>query len=428
MNSVTNRLIQTLNVSTSAMHCVEEGKRQLREGGFVELHLSDEWKLECGQGYFIDCYDSSLIAFRVNKEFQIGEGFRFVHSHTDFCGFHIKGNPEIKEGSYKKLNVEVYGGPILNTWLDRPLSVSGKVALRSDDVFAPKVVLVDFKRPILTIPNLAIHLNREVNKGVELNNQVDMLPLLSVEGEEIGYDSFMDALAAELGVEKEEILDYELGVYCFEQGCEVGLNNEFISSPRIDNVSSVQASITALLNGTRTQGIDVIGCFDHEEVGSRTKKGADSLLLPMVLEKIYRTLGGTKMQYENALLKSNCLSVDGGHAVHPNKKEKSDITNPVYLNKGLIIKIACSQSYATDPHMVGMVMQICEKAGVPYQKFYNRSDVRGGSTLGAIVSAFLPIPTQDIGIPVLAMHSARETMGAKDQEYLEKMLTAYFSL
>lgn len=428
MNTVTARLLHSLQESTSPIHCVVEGKRQLKEAGFVELGLSEEWTLEKGQGYYIDLYDSSLLAFRVNKGFEVGQGFRFAHSHTDFCGFRIKGNPEITDGGYKKLNVEVYGGPIINTWLDRPLSIAGKVAVKSDDVFAPKMVLVDFKRPIITIPNLAIHLNREVNKGVELNAQTDVLPLLSMAGEEIEAESFMDALAAEAGVSREEILDFELGVYCLEEGCEVGLNNEFISAPRIDNISSVQASLTALINGTREQGIDVIGCFDHEEVGSRSKKGADSMLLSILLEKMYRSLGGSKMQYDNALLKSNCLSVDVAHAIHPNKKDKSDITNKVYLNKGVAVKIATSQSYASDTQMVGIVCQLCEKAGVPYQKYYNRSDIRGGSTLGAIINAILPIPTQDIGIPLLAMHSARETMGVKDQEYLEKLLTAYFSL
>lgn len=428
MSTVTKRLLHTLHESTSAVHCVIEGKRQLKEAGFMELGMAEEWNLVKGQGYYIDIYDSSLFAFRVNQGFELGQGFRFAHSHTDFCGFRIKGNPEITDDRYKKLNVEVYGGPIINTWLDRPLSISGKVAVKSEDVFAPKMVMVDFKRPIITIPNLAIHLNREVNKGVELNPQTDLLPLLSMAGEEFDQETFMDALAKEAGVAKEDILDFELGVYCLEEGCEVGLHEEFISAPRIDNISSVQASLTALINGTREQGIDVIGCFDHEEVGSRSKKGADSMLLSILLEKIYRSLGGNKMQYDNALLKSNALSVDGAHAIHPNKKDKSDITNKVYLNKGVAVKIATSQSYASDTHMVGIVCQLCEKAGVPYQKFYNRSDVRGGSTLGAIINAILPIPTQDIGVPVLAMHSARETMGAKDQEYLERLLTAYFSM
>ncbi len=428
MNKVAKRLLNTISASTSPIHCVIESKRQLKEAGFTELPLADEWVLERGKGYYIDLYDSSFMAFRVNEGFEVGQGFRFAHAHTDFCGLRIKGNPEINEGVYKKLNVEVYGGPILNTWFDRPLSVAGKVAVRSEDVFAPKIIMIDFKRPILTIPNLAIHLNRNVNSGVEINNQVDILPLLGMAGEEVNESEFMDALAKEAGVSREEILDFELGVYCFEEGTEVGLNNEFISSPRIDNISSVQACLTALINGTRREGIDVIGCFDHEEVGSRSKKGADSQLLGILLEKIYRTLGGSKMQYDNALLKSNCLSVDVAHAIHPNKKEKSDITNKVYLNKGVAIKIACAQSYATDTAMVGMVVGLCEKANVPYQKFYNRSDVKGGSTLGAIINAILPIPTQDIGIPLLAMHSTRETMGVKDQEYLEQLLTSYFSL
>lgn len=428
MNQITKRLLNTIEASTSPIHCVQEAKRQLLEAGFQELTMAEPFDLQKGQGYVMELYHSSILAFRVNKQFQLGEGFRFAYAHTDFCGFRLKAKPEMVDGAYKKLNVEVYGGPILNTWMDRPLSISGKVAIRSRDLFHPEIRLVDFKRPLLTIPNLAIHLDRDVNKGKELNNQIDMLPLLGMAGEQMKQEEFIEALAKELKVSSKDILDFELGVYLKEEGVEFGLNNEFISAPRIDNISSVQACLTGIITGERNHGIDVIACFDHEEIGSRSKKGADSNLLGLLLQKIYVSLGGSITAYNDALLKSHCVSVDVAHAVHPNKKEKSDVTNKVYLNKGIAIKITNTQAYASDCEMVGVLVQICDKCGLPYQKYYNRSDIKGGSTLGAIVNSLIPIQTQDIGIPVLAMHSARETMGVKDQVDLEKLLIAYFSL
>ncbi len=428
MNQITQRLLNTISVSTSPIHCVQEAKRQLLDAGFTELRMAESFELEKGKGYVMELYNSSLLAFRANKQFTPGEGFRFAYAHTDFPGFSLKARPEIVEGVYRKLNVEVYGSPILNSWMDRPLSISGKVAVRTKDLFHPEIRLVDFKRPLLTIPNLAIHLDREVNKGKELNSQIDMLPLLGMAGERIKQEEFIEVLAKEIHVSAKDILDFELGVYVCEEGVELGMKKEFISAPRIDNLSSVQGCLTGIITGERSHGIDVIACFDHEEVGSRSKKGADSNLLGLLLEKIYCSLGGTTASYYDALLKSHCLSVDVAHAIHPNKKEKSDVTNKVYLNKGIAIKITNSQAYASDCEMVGILVQICDKCGLPYQKYYNRSDIKGGSTLGSIINGILPLQTQDIGIPILAMHSARETMGAKDQVDLEKLLVAFFSL
>ncbi len=428
MNQITKRLLNTIEVSTSPTHCVQEAKRQLLEAGFIELNMAEPFELKKGQGYVMELYNSSILAFRVNEQFQLGEGFRFAYAHTDFCGFRLKAKPEMVDGAYKKLNVEVYGGPILNTFMDRPLSISGKVAIRSRDLFHPEIRLVDFNRPLLTIPNIAIHLDRDVNKGKELNSQIDMLPLMGMAGEHIKREEFIEALAKELKVSSKDILDFELGVYVKEEGVEFGLKKEFISAPRIDNISSVQACLTGIITGERSHGIDVIACFDHEEIGSRSKKGADSNLLGLLLQKVYLSLGGSITAYNDALLKSHCVSVDVAHAVHPNKKEKSDVTNKVYLNQGIAIKITNTQEYASDCEMVGILVQICEKCGLPYQKYYNRSDIKGGSTLGTFVNSLLPMQTQDIGIPILAMHSARETMGIKDQVNLEKLLIAYFSI
>lgn len=426
MTKTNERLFHTVEVATSAYHCIEEAKRQLLEAGYQQLELNETWELERKKGYFINVYDSSFIAFRVNEAFEKKDSIRMGYAHTDFPGLRVKANPDIVEGKYGKLNVEVYGGPILSSYFDRPLSLSGRVILRGSSVMKPIVQLIDFKRPLLTIPNLAPHLDREGNKGKEYNRQIDLLPLIRSIHEQMQQETLLELIAEELKVEVKDILDYDLGVYCFEKASMLGISQEFISAPRLDNLTSVQACLTGLLESNRKEGINMIACFDHEEVGSRSKKGAGSMILSIVLEKVYASFGYDKLAYTNALLSSACLSLDVAHAMHPNKKEKSDITNPVYLNDGVVIKCACSQSYATEGVMVGILVGLCEKFEIPYQKYFNRSDIAGGSTLGAIISAILPIPTQDIGVSVLAMHSARELMGAHDQEQLERIMTAFF--
>lgn len=422
-------LKQALTRMTSSFHCVKESERILKEEGFEPLSLAESWKLECGKSYFVNIYDSSLVAFKVNKEFQVGQAFRLAAAHTDQPGFRIKGNPEVRDGKYEKLNVEVYGGPILNTWLDRPLSVSGKVSLRGENPLKLVTTLVDFKRPIVVIPNLAIHQDREVNKGKELNRQIDMLPLIGMsDKKESNTKFFMEALAKELQVSVSDILDFELVLYSMDQPMQTGLLNEFLLSPRIDNITSVCSCLSGIISGTREEGLDLIALFDHEEVGSKSKKGAASIILPIIIEKIYDSLGGTRQDYLNAAFSSTALSVDVAHAIHPNRPEKSDITNKVYLNDGVVIKLTSSQAYAGDCEGAAMVQSLCEHANIPYQKFYNRSDATGGSTLGAIANTLLPISIQDIGIPLLSMHSAAETMGVKDQYYMDELLKNFFSV
>lgn len=428
MNRQKTDIMHMVSVATSPFHCIEESRRQLEAEGYLALTLNQTWNLEEGKGYFVDVYGSSFIAFRVNPGFKLGDSYRMSLAHTDFPGFRIKSNPDVVEGTYRKLNTEVYGGPIIATWLDRPLSISGRVVVKGESIFTPEFRLVDFKRPLLTIPNLAPHLERSINSGKEYNRQTELLPIIGVVNDLNKENGFMKLLAAELGVEEDQILDFELGLYCYEEPCYMGMEEEFISAPRLDNLTSVQACITGLVQGGRTGGIDLIACFDHEEIGSRTKNGGASNILGMITEKIYEALGGTPGEYRDALLSSHSLSVDVAHALHPNRKEKSDITNFVTLNGGIAIKTANSHSYAIDGEMVGILKGLCEHANMPYQQYFNRSDIPGGSTLGAIVNALLPIPTQDIGVPLIAMHSARELMGRKDQEYLEQLLTNYYTV
>jgi len=422
------KLLQLVEEGTSPFHVTASVERQLAEAGFQKLSMNKTWGLDNGGKYYVVQNGSSLIAFTIGEKFAYGDAFRIAAAHTDFPGLRVKPSPEIRKDGYRQLNVEVYGGAILNTWLDRPLSAAGRVVLKSDDVFHPEVRYVDFRKPFLTIPNLAIHINREINKGVELNKQKEMLPILGLEGREETEEFFLEHLAKQLRVEKEDILDYELGLYNTDTGDFLGLNEEFISSPRLDNLTSVQAVTTALLAGGREQGINVAAYFDHEEIGSKTKQGAGSVLLSAVLERILLSYGRGREQLLMSFADSMLLSVDVGHALHPNYSDKNDPTNQDVLGKGICIKEASTQSYATDSEAVAIMQQLCETAKIPYQKFVNRSDGTSGSTLGSIASSFLPVRTVDIGVPLLAMHSSRELMGTADQESLVRAMEAFYRL
>lgn len=426
---MTEKLLQLLKAGTSAIMVVKEAEQQLKEAGFEELRFSNTWGLTEGGKYYMKHHDTTLLAFTVGQQVEFQEGFKIAAAHTDFPCLRIKPNPDVATSGYAQVNVEVYGGAILNTWLDRPLSISGRIAVKSNDVMHPDMRYIDIKRPLMTIPNLAIHMNREVNKGVELNRQTDMLPIVGLLEKELNEkQAFLKFLAKEEGVAVEDILDYELWVYCMQEPVTFGMNEELILSPRLDNLTSVQALLTGIIEGKQKKGINVIALFDHEEIGSKTKQGAGSLLLLNVLEKICDSFGKTTAQTKESIYESFLLSVDVAHGLHPNNAGKMDITNKPVLGGGLCIKEACSQSYATDCEAVAVVEQICQKAGVAYQKFVNRSDMAGGGTLGSIASSIIPIPTVDVGIPLLAMHSAAETMGKKDMESLTGLVREFFSL
>lgn len=420
------RLIAAANISTCAFTAADEAMRKLEQAGFTELKLSEEWFLERGNGYFINIYDSTVFAFKIGKSFDRGM-LRVAAAHTDHPCMYIKPHPEMSTKGYGKINVEVYGGPILNTWLDRPLSVAGRVALRSDNPFKPIVKIIDIRKPIFTIPNLAIHMNREVNKGVELNRQNDMAPLATILEEEMNKDNFfMEYLAEHLQVDVKDILDFELYVYNTDKGERVGMREEFISAPRLDNITSVVACVQGIISTSRENGINVIAIFDNEEIGSRTKQGADSNLFGFVMEKLYNSLGYGREDYLQAVLEGFLLSIDVAHALHPNKPEKSDPTNTNMMNDGIVIKRASSQTYATDCETIAMLEMICHHNAIPYQKYACRSDGTTGSTLGTIANKYLPMRAVDVGVPILAMHSSRELMGVKDQAYMERLVEAYF--
>ncbi len=425
MDRSEQELFQLLEKGTSGVMVVQEAQARLDAAGFEELTFQQIWGLQGKGKYYVKHHDTTLFAFTIGEKLSYDDTIRIGAAHTDFPCLRLKPNPDLAAGGYAQVNVEVYGGAILNTWLDRPLSISGRVALSSEDVMHPRMRNLSVERTLGVIPNLAIHMDRQVNKGKELNKQTDLLPILGFakEGEEYAFLAF---LAEELSVKPEEILDYELWVYCREKPQYAGLHEELILSPRLDNLTSVQALLTGIIESERQEGINVVALFDHEEVGSRTKQGAGSILLNNLLERILDSLGRTPAQAAASLYDAFFLSVDVAHGMHPNQMGKTDLTNRPILGKGLCIKEASSQSYATDCEAVAVVEQICRKEDIPYQKYVNRSDIPGGGTLGSVASSFLPVKTVDIGVPLLAMHSAVETMGVLDMKALTDLIRAFY--
>lgn len=430
MNTETEELLDFVAECPTPFHTVQASAMRLRLAGFRELSLTDSWQIERGGKYFVTVYDSTLLAFVVGES----DGqLRMAAAHTDFPCFRLKPQAGMVKEKCGLLNVEKYGGLILRTWLDRPLSLAGKIVVRGEDAFNPEIRLVDFERPLATIPSLAIHMDREVNDEGKLNVQTDMLPLAAVFGgvESLEADAdaktfFVDWLAEELGTAVEDILSYELSLYPVEHGCTVGLHEEMVSSPRLDNLTSVKACLDGIFGAAETgTGIRLIALFDNEEVGSCTKQGAASAVLMQVLERLYTALGKSQEDLLRDIAAGFLLSVDVAHAVHPNYADKADPAVRPVLGAGLTLKQACSQSYAGDAEAVAVVRGLCEAQGIKWQQFVNRSDSRGGSTLGSIASALVPMRTMDIGVPILAMHSVRETMAGTDQEALSKLLQVF---
>ncbi len=415
-------LIAFINRATSPYHAVEQSN-----GALPAVPLFGAEGIHARQCYYFPLYNTGTVII------SIGENprgpLRIACAHTDFPCLRIKPNPILRMYGYGKLNAEVYGGMIRNTWMDRPLSLAGAVALCGDDAFTPKLRLVDFRRPLMIVPNLAIHMNRKVNEGVELKPQKDLLPLLFQSDGEGGDDAqkLLNLLAEELDVQAEDILSYDLNAYPYEQGCLLGCEDVFLSSPRLDNLSSVKACLDALRDFDG-DGIRVAALFDNEEVGSRTKQGAGSTALAMILERVYTALGFDRTEYLTKILEGFCLSVDVAHALHPNAPEKADPTNHPLLGDGVVLKVASNQSYAGDPEAFAVVAGLCEQDDIPYQVFTNHSDAPGGATLGSILSTQLPMRTMDIGAPILGMHSARETMGTADQLALTRLIRSFFSV
>lgn len=423
-------LIDFLYKSPTAHHSVKTIKERLDLNGFTEVKESDKWNLQKDGKYYVIKNDSALIAFTIGNGDIEEDGFKLIGAHTDSPGFRIKANPEmISEGTYLKLNTEVYGGPILYTWFDRPLGIAGKVTLKGSSPLKPEIKLVNINKPLLIIPSLAIHMNRNVNEGLNVNRQKDTLPLLSLINEKFEKDGYLvKVLAEELKVSAADILGFDLGLYEIEKGAVIGLNEEFISAGRLDDMWMVYAGIQALVESKPNKSTKVMVCMDNEEIGSLTAQGANSALLLNILERITLALGKDREGLHRALANSLMISADLAHAVHPNVEEKHDPTNRPVLGKGPVLKTAASGSYSTDSYNAAIFEGLCNSAEVPYQKFFNRSDVRGGTTIGPITSSLLTIPVMDMGAPLLSMHSIRELAAVKDNEYTIKLFTHFYNV
>ncbi|KJU72152.1 M18 family aminopeptidase [Clostridium baratii] len=425
-----NELIDFLYESPTAYHAATSVKEILKRDGFVELFEEDSWELEKGKKYFVGKNDSAVIAFEVgNGELEV-DGFRLIGAHTDAPGFKIKPNAEIKvENTYVKLNTEVYGGPILSTWFDRPLGIAGRVIVKGKSPLKPEVKLVNVNKPVLIIPNLAIHMNRNVNEGYAYNKQKDTLPLVGFVNDSLEKEGYlMNLLSEETGVKAEDILDFDLFLYEYQKGSLVGINEEFISAGKLDDQWMVFAGIKGLLNSTKIAATKVMICIDNEEIGSLTAQGAQSNLIRRTLERIAIALNKNTEEFFRALKNSIMISADLAHAVHPNLPEKHDPTNRPFLGMGPVLKIAASGSYSTEGVAGAIFKSVCEEANVPMQKFVNRSDVKGGTTIGPMSAADLCIPVVDMGAPILGMHSVRELAAVKDNFYTIEAFTKFFSL
>ena len=423
-------LLDFINESPTAYHAAETVKKCLDKEGFKELKENEKWTLNKGGKYYVAKNHSAVMAFEIGSGDIVKDGFRIIGAHTDAPGFKIKPAAEMKaENKYVKLNTEVYGGPIYSTWFDRPLSLAGRVAVKGESPLKPDMKLININKPLLVIPNIAIHMNRSVNDGYKFNAQKDTLPLLGFVNEKFEKDGYLISLISEnLGVKKEDILDFELFLYEYEKGCLLGLEEEFISSSRLDDLCMVFSAIKGLTNSGENKATKVMIAIDNEEIGSLTAQGARSSFIKTVLERIALALGKDKEEFFISLNESSMISSDVAHAVHPNQGDKCDPTNRPILGGGPVIKIAASGSYSTDSYASAIFQSVCETAGVPCQKFVNRSDMRGGTTIGPMSSADLAIPVMDIGTPLLGMHSVRELGSVKDNYYTAKAFEQFYNL
>ena len=413
-------LFDYIAASPTAYHATAHTASMLADAGYTELPEHAQWSLEAGKGYFVTRNGSSLIAFRVPESKEI-RGFMMTAAHDDTPGFKVKENGELADGHYLRLSVERYGGVQYPSWLDRPLSIAGRVVVRTQKGLASR--LVDFKETCAFIPNVALHM-MNTNSGMNYNPAVDMVPLF---GEAADAGSLRRRICELAGVSEEDILTTDLFVYCNQEGVEWG---NFISVPRLDDLQCAFASLTAFIEsgkaGASADSCPVFCLFDNEEVGSQTKQGAASTFLSDTLIRIGASLGLSAGEITRLLATSFMVSCDNAHAVHPNHSEFKDGNHCTYMNQGIVIKYNASQKYTTDAISAAIFGLICERAGVPVQRFANRADMGGGSTLGNIANTQVSLNTIDIGLPQLAMHSAYETAGAKDTEMMVRALTLFF--
>lgn len=421
MNQNTKALLSFIEQSPSSFHAVDNIAQELKEAGYIEVFESKPWQLEVGKGYYVTRNASSIIAFRIPKKMD-DINFQIIASHSDSPSYKVKPNATITiKDTYQKLNTEGYGGMIASSWFDRPLSIAGRLIVKDGNQFKTK--LIDIDEDLLMIPNLAIHMNRDVNNGYKYNPQIDMLPLFGT----FGGTTLEDKITQYAKCDREAILDHDLFLYNRQKGCVWGSDQEFVSMAKLDDLECAYTSLQALIHSKNDQSVNIFVCFDNEEVGSSTKQGADGTFLRDVIERIGYNLSLNDEELKCAIASSFMLSADNAHSLHPNHADKNDPTNSVFMNQGIVIKYSARQAYTSDAMSAAIFMDICERANVPYQKFVNRSDMPGGGTLGNVSSHQLSIPTCDIGLAQLAMHSAYESAGVKDIEYMINALTMFYN-
>lgn len=427
------RLLSFLDASPVNFLAIKNLTEELQQHGYRRIDTTEALgTVKAGDKFFVTKNDSSIYAFQIGRKPLAETGFHMICAHCDSPTFRIKPHAEIDcEGGIVKLNTEVYGGPIMSTWFDRPLTLAGRVIVKGKDVMTPTTLLLHVKRPLLQISNLAIHFNRQVNDGVKLSRQKDVLPILGIINDELEKGNLlMNIILEELNkqqtVAREDILDFDLYLADATPACTFGAHNELISSGRLDDLSMCFAGLEALLASQPTDTTQVLAIFDNEETGSQTKQGAGSPFLSYMLKRIALAQGGTEEAYYQAVERAFMISADNAHAWHPNYSEKYDPTNHPMLGGGPVIKFNAAQKYASDAYSASVFAGLCKKAGVPCQRFVNHSDVAGGSTLGNILASSIPLRGVDMGNAILAMHSCRETGSTADHEFCVKVFTQFY--
>ena len=424
------RLLDFLDASPVNFLAVRNIVSELEKAGYRQVDAKKPvGKVKAGDKLYVTKNNSSVYAFEIGNRPLADAGFRMICAHCDSPTFRIKPNAEMLcEGGITKLNTEVYGGPIMSTWFDRPLTIAGRVIVKGEDAMSPRTLLLHVMRPVMQISNLAIHFNRQVNDGVKLSKQKDVLPIIGIVTSELEKQNMlMNLICDELNIQKEDILDFDLYLADATPACTFGIHDEFISSGRLDDLSMCYAGLQALLASPAGDTTKVLAIFDNEETGSQTKQGAASPFLAAMLKRIALSQTGSEEAFYQAVERGFMVSADNAHAWHPNYSEKYDPTNHPVLGGGPVVKFNAAQKYASDAVSAAVFTEICREAGVPCQRFVNHSDVAGGSTLGNILASSIPIRGVDMGNPILAMHSCRETGSVADHIYCVKAFTQFFS-
>ena len=423
------RLLDFLDASPVNFLAAQNIASELEKAGYRKLDPREPiGNVKAGDRLYVTKNDSSVYAFHIGLKPMAEAGFRMICAHCDSPTFRIKPNAEMLcEGGIVKLNTEVYGGPIMSTWFDRPLTIAGRVIVRGQDALNPETLLLHVKRPLLQISNLAIHFNRQVNDGVKLSKQKDMLPILGIINDELEKGNLlMNIICGELSIKPEQVLDFDLYLADATPACTFGVHDEFLSSGRLDDLSMCFAGLEAMIDTDTTDATKVLAIFDNEETGSQTKQGAGSPFLAMMLQRIAQAQSGSAEAWYQAIERAFMISADNAHAWHPNYSEKYDPTNHPVLGGGPVIKFNAAQKYASDAVSAAVFAEICRQADVPCQRFVNHSDVAGGSTLGNILASSIPLRGVDMGNAILAMHSCRETGSVADHLYTVKAFTQFF--